>query len=129
MFGWLSPSKEVIECAKFRHLDIVDKEPRLQIPEVKAVDEQIEKLRIQCEEDSKRDGATNAEWHLYEIASDGRSRSIWNALIRAGFIRIGTTHDKSMCFEGTPTAIKDKMQLCKDLAEELGYPAIFTPVK
>jgi hypothetical protein len=73
MFGWLTPSKEVIECTAFRHLIIVDKEPRLQIPEVKAVDDRIERLRVQCEEDSKRDGASNAEWHLYEIASDGRS--------------------------------------------------------
>lgn len=116
--GWLTPAGEFIQCKMYEHMELVKTNPVfIQFePKIQAVLDNLERLEKQCQEDAEREGNSNAEWHLYEMASDRAPDEIWQLLLNRGFIRVGESDD-SLHFEGRPNHIKKQHQICKDLAD------------
>ena len=127
--GWLTPKNEFVEAPLFEHMSVISGDERMQPERVLAVLEDLQETERLCAETAAREGASNAEWHIYEIKSDRASAKIWDILMQEGYLRVCSTEDNTIHFEGRPFAIKDKAQYCKDWAESFGCTADFHPVK
>ena len=110
IFGWLSPSGRFYRCGMFGHSAVVLKDPELKKhlskETLKVVDQQI-----------------------YEDEADPE---ISNNMYKAGFLRVGsvpTILDSDIIFEGTPETIKNLYNKAKNMAEQYGRKATFSPRK
>lgn len=128
MTGWITPSGRFVSCKNYKHLDIVKNDKEFQLPEIKEIFQNLKEIKKSCLDAEKREGSTNAEWHIYEIAQDNLSGKIIKLLYRSKFIRVGEV-DGILYFEAFPNVIKKKMQFCKDFAEQHGKDYKFEPMR
>lgn len=126
--GWLCPNGEFIECSRWEHIATCRKHPIFaqRVPKVLEILEDLDRTEEMCQELADREGNHNAEWHLYDIASDNARPKIWRLLLNDGFIRVGEV-DGDLHFEGRPNQLKSKYQMCKDFADSYGAGAVFEP--
>ena len=126
-FGWLAPSGNFIECGVHEHIDaVMNSEEMMSVPKVAEILNQLDEMEKEFAEFAAREGSSNAEWHLYEIACDNAIPKIVKHLYRAKYLRVGETED-CLHFEGFPNVIKSRYQECKDFAEQFGMAAVFEP--
>lgn len=128
--GWLAPTGEFIQCHLWRHIETVKSNPIFieKVPKIDKILKDLDEMEESCRETADREGASNAEWHCYEIMEDKARPEIWRLLLNYGFIRVGEV-DGNLHFEGRPNHLKDKYQMCKDFADSYGAGAIFEPQK
>lgn len=126
--GWLCPNGEFIQCERWQHIEACEKHPIFteKVPKIGKLLERLRSIEEGCEEHAAREGSSNAEWHIYEIARDEARPEIWRLLLNGGFIRVGEV-DGDLHFEGRPDQLKSKYQMCKDLADSYGTGAVFEP--
>lgn len=126
--GWLCPNGEFIQCGRFEHIAVCKQYPIFgeRVPKILDILESLDETEQMCQEMADRDGHRNAEWHIYEIASDKAGPEIKRLLLNNGFIRVGE-FDGDLHFEGRPNHLKSQHQMCKDLADDYGAGAVFEP--
>lgn len=93
-FGWINRSGRCIACGMYDHLDkamvnIDDPAARREFEEGMEV---VRETREMCEEADEREGSTNAEWHLYDMASDKFKDALVRFLYGDGWVRVGSRH-------------------------------------
>ncbi len=121
IFGWWSPDGQYIETKPFNHIEAIRTNPILQITSWAEIEEALADVERGCQALQDKEGRTNAEWHMYEIACSRASTIMYLRLIEAGFIRLGTRLQE-LCCEGKPEAIQKHKLKLDDFAE--GYKLI-----
>ena len=125
MTGWLTPRGEYIEADDYEHhVALLGTALR---DKIKPFFDRAERAKEACKRLQREQCATHAEWHTYEIASDDASFQARRIALDAGWIRVGLSTDGAHFELKNPT--QERMQLCKDAAEDHGYTAIFEVVK
>lgn len=128
--GWLCPNGEFMECALYRHIEIVLENPDFikKVPKLGEIKSSLEDIRRDCHKRAAQEGShCHAEWHLYDMAVDDSRLVIRELLLDEGFIRVGS-FDQEIYFEGRPSALKSQYQTCKDFADSYDATANFEPV-
>lgn len=128
--GWLFPNGEFLQCDLYEHIiSIHDNQYVMEkVPEILKIKENLDSIKEECEEMSRREGSGNAEWHCYEIAYDRAPSQIRKLLLDNGFIRVGEANG-TLHFEGRPNILKKEHQRCKDFADSYAADIIFEPQK
>lgn len=128
--GWMCPNGEFVECDSMQHLAAVRSHPVFFrcVPEIERILDDLAETEEMCQDLADREGASNAEWHIYERKNDRAGSSIVRLMLDAGFIRVGSVAG-DIHFEGRPNRLKSNYQLCKDFADSYGAKAVFEPQK
>lgn len=125
MFGWLTPKGNFIECSLYEHLAVIMKNDEARrVDKLAVLQSGLESVEEGCLELIARD--EHPEWHCYEMACDDARYEVWKILMNEGFIRLGQNGDR-IHFEGRPNILKNRMQACKDFAENRNCTAEFEP--
>lgn len=118
-FGWISPSGRLIPCSQWGHYDVIinDEEIESAIPWIHASWGGVEAAREECE--NLANSGEHPEWHIYEIAEDNFRYKVWEALMSAGFLRVGTSvYGKIVEIEGSRDTLSKYLNNIKDLIIE-----------
>lgn len=126
VYGWLTPAGEFLPCSVLGHIQVVlTDETMRQIANVEQYEAELAAIKASCQESAEREGRSNAEWHVYKMATDDAHAAMLHHLFAAKFLRVVTIDDDTITFEGTPGGIVQLFQKAKDLAEEHGMFAVF----
>lgn len=108
IYGWLSPSGKFIATEQYGHLKNLDSHKEFEFIEtmLQSGKKELESIREECEERAEREGDCQAEWHIYEMASDKFKESICRLIYKNGFLRV-SLQNGIMYFEGTSKAVKN----------------------
>ena len=129
LFGWLTPTGRFVECPLLQHLEIAGKDEEfLKVPGIRELVDQVQGCYSSCVELEEREGSCNAEWHSYEMAREDAIPEMWQRLLEASFIRVGSpAAGAAVCFEGMPDVLKSRYHACRSLAEEHDRECRFEP--
>lgn len=135
-FGWLSPDGALIPCGLHDHLQAIAAVPSVaaMVQPLLARKAEVDEIEAGCQEISDREGASNAEWHVYECAFEDwrvEIRTVFDRLHADGWIRLGTGTNyegKVLEAEGffdTPQTSKPALTA---VAETIGATLRATPI-
>lgn len=118
-YGWISPRGNVLGCDCYGHLETLAAwaDVKEALPQVAATLESLDDIRKDSEDLIAK--GEHPEWHCYEMACDREESKIKEALLAAGFIRIGTSrHAEMVEAEGNPESISSRMATIRRIVKE-----------
>ena len=118
-YGWISPSGNVMGCECYGHYEALAAWSDLKktLPRIALKLECLEGVRRKCKANEEETGA--GEWHYYEIQCDREGDHIYDSLMEAGYIRVGTSRiAETVEIEGRPDAIASRMAVIRRIIKE-----------
>lgn len=114
--GWITPTKEVIECDTYGHIEVIRDTPSLKrfVPDFDKEWESLERIEQDCQE--RIDEDEHPEWHIYEMAESDFRADVWKRLMDAGCIRFYENN-----FEGTRDAVANLREFCLSLNDRAEF--------
>jgi len=115
-FGWICPSGEMIGCDLFNHISVLFKLPG--VPELQDIKDKIDEAWNVCDELDR--SGEHPEWHSYDFACEDAKHEIYERLMAAGFIRVGSvTREGIIAFEGTKAALNRQTTYMNRVARDI----------
>ena len=125
-FGWITPTKRVIACDPYLHLEtfLCDDEIRRLLPKAEEWHGEL----VSSYEGSQDliAAGEHPEWHCYEMLESDIRSDVYKALLDAGCIRIGSDSSGTPCFEGRGVVVADRLQFIRSLCGDDLRPEITT---
>ena len=118
-YGWISPSGNVMGCECYGHYEALAawSDVKKTLPRIALKLEYLEGVRRTCKAYEEKTGA--GEWHYYEIQCDREGDHIYDSLMDAGYIRVGTSRiAETVEIEGRPDAIASRMAVIRRIIKE-----------
>lgn len=118
-YGWISHRGNVLGCDCYGHLGTLAAwtDVRDALPQIAATLERLDDIRKESE-DLIANGE-HPERHCYEMACDREKSKIRDALLSAGFVRIGTSlRTETIEAEGKSHAILTRMAKIRSIVKE-----------
>lgn len=126
-FGWLAPDNELyLTQVSYGHINLlVNAADKYFSKELCAEIDYLETIYKECQELSEQ--GEHPEWHRYEMAEDSIRHTLLKALIRLGFIRLGTDKlARTLYYHhlGGLELNDTQLEIIKDLAKRNGIDYI-----
>lgn len=114
-YGWLTPRDKILPCTTYGHWEVLFSSD--EFIKISGIQKKIDELKDIEEGCASCKNRTDAEWHVYETASDNFRDFAYTKLYNHGWIRIGKA-GYSLEFEGKLKELSYKKDTLQSIVDE-----------